>query len=194
MSRKTIFDAIRLTKGRIDTADVAVIDKALDAIGVPRDEAIPVDSPIPSEYFEILAGIESNHRPFVKASTSSASGLYQFIKSTWMAEGGAWGPDSSAAFGGLKPSEEEQTRRVRSFTMKNVAVLQKAGIAVNSATLYACHFLGPKTAVKILGAADVERADFLAGPAATNANPSILRGKNVSQFKTWLRQKTGTAP
>lgn len=37
MSRKAIFDAIRATKGRIDPDDVAIIDSALDRIGIPKD-------------------------------------------------------------------------------------------------------------------------------------------------------------
>jgi len=195
MSRKIIFDAIRSVKGRIDTADVPVIDAALDKIGIPKDGEEPTSAdPIPPRYFTLLAKIESGNRPYIKAGSSSASGLYQFIKSTWQGEGGSWGANSSAAFGGMMPSEAEQTQRARSFTMKNVAALQKAGVAVNSASLYACHFFGPSTAIKVLKAAEQERADILAGPAATNANPSILRGKTVGQFKDWLEKKTGTTP
>lgn len=40
MSRKAIFDAIREAKGRIDPDDVAVIDSALDRIGIPRDNEV----------------------------------------------------------------------------------------------------------------------------------------------------------
>jgi len=194
MSRKTIFDAVRSVKGRIDATDVLVLDEALDKIGIPRDGETVEGDPIPENYFTLLAKIESGSRPYVKAPTSSASGLYQFIKSTWQGEGGSWGANPSAAFGGMMPTEAEQTKRARSFTMKNVAALQKAGIAVNSAALYACHFFGPTTAVKVLKAANSERADILAGPAATNANPSILRGRTVGQFKEWLRVKTGVSP
>jgi hypothetical protein len=36
-----------------------------------------------------------------------------------------------------------------------------------------------------------ERVDLLAGKGPTDANPSILRGKTVAQFLTWLHKKTG---
>jgi GH24 family phage-related lysozyme (muramidase) len=37
MTRKLIFDAIRAVKGRIDPDDVAIIDNALDRIGIAQD-------------------------------------------------------------------------------------------------------------------------------------------------------------
>jgi hypothetical protein len=197
--RKPIFDAIRAARGgkRFDQKEVGAIDDLLDALGVPRAPAAPSADrdPIPPGYFEMLARIESGNRPYVKAPTSSASGLYQFIRSTWLAEGGKWGPDMSKAFGGLKPSIEEQTARARSFTMKNVRALQAAGIPINAATLYAAHFLGAGTAIRMLKAPPEARAAAIAGEAAARANPSILGGgRTVRQFREWLERKTGVRP
>lgn len=158
----------------------------MDKLGLAQPEV-----QIPDDYWPMLAQIESGNRPYVKAGTSSASGLYQFIRSTWLNEGGKWGPDMSLAFGGLKPSVEEQTARAKSFTAKNAAVLAAKGIPINRASLYAAHFFGPGTAAKVIAADVNDRADLIAGPAATAANPSILRGKTVGQFLTWLHGKTG---
>lgn len=95
------------------------------------------------------------------------------------------------AFGGLQPTADEQLARARTFTAKNADYLKRQGIPINRASLYAAHFFGPVTAARMIGA-DVEaRADLIAGAAATNANPSILRGKTVGQFLTWLHGKTG---
>lgn len=146
---------------------------------------------IPDDYWPMLAKIESGNRPYVKAPTSSASGLYQFIRSTWIGEGGKWGPNDKDAFGGLRPSEAEQLARAKTFTMKNALILQKKGIPINRASLYSAHFLGAGTATKLLAADDGARADEIAGGSATQANPSILRGKTVAQFLRWLQQKTG---
>lgn len=190
--RKPIFDAIRAAKGRILEHEVPYIDDLLDRLGIARaGAAAPDRGGVPDDYFPMLARIESGNRPHVKAASSSASGLYQFIRSTWRGEGGSWGPDMSKAFGGLFPTEAEQTARARSFTEKNAAALRQAGIPINRATLYAAHFLGVATAVRILRASDGAPADQLAGDAATRANPSILRGKTVGQFKAWLARKTG---
>lgn len=146
---------------------------------------------IPDDYWPMLSKIESADRPYVKAGSSSASGLYQFIKSTWISEGGSWGANMLLAFGGLNPSIEEQLARVKTFTAKNAAALAKAGIPINKASLYAAHFFGPTTAIKVIGADVNASAEELAGPAATKANPSILKGKAVGQFLTWLHKKTG---
>ena len=149
-------------------------------------------SAIPDDYWPMLSRIESGNRPYIKAATSSASGLYQFIRATWIAEGGKWGSDMTQAFGGLRPSEAEQLARARSFTEKNAAALRNAGIPINKASLYAAHFFGAGTAAKVIKADVNARTDLIAGEAATKANPSILKGKTVGQFLTWLHKKTGS--
>ncbi|MBY9062290.1 hypothetical protein K7957_05020 [Sphingomonas yunnanensis] len=169
-----------------------------DAIGVPRDEQAPAAAPAPSastkvppDYFDKLAGIESGHKLYAKAPTSSGSGLYQFLKATWLGEGGSWGSNAALPFGGLKPTAEEQLARVKTLTAKNVVVLLRAGIPINSASLYAAHFFGAGKAAEVIGADVSARADELAGSAATKANPSILKGKTVGDFLSWLHHKTG---
>jgi hypothetical protein len=165
---------------------------ALDTY-LPAKDVRPTDTgTIPDDYWPMLAKIESGNRPYVKASTSSASGLYQFIKSTWQGEGGKWGPNMSLAFGGFKPSEAEQLQRARTFTERNVLALRKAGIPINNASLYAAHFLGAGTAIKALEGAVTDRVDAHVGQAAIEANPSILgNGKTVGDFIAWLQRKTG---
>jgi len=170
----------------------------LDELAPPKADHLPgAGNMVPDDYWPMLSKIESNDRPYVQAESSTASGLYQFIRSTWIGEGGAWGQDANGkpilrpAFGGLKPSPEEQLRRAKSFTAKNAAYLTKQGIPINRASLYAAHFFGSVTAARVIGADVNARADLIAGEAATKANPSILRGKTVGQFLNWLHTKTG---
>jgi hypothetical protein len=189
------------------------MDKQLDLLGVPRaspdapqqaSEPVPAsdsqttgealsepENGIPDDYWPMLAQIESGNRPYVKASSSSASGLYQFVKATWLQEGGEWGSNMALAFGGLKPSIEEQLQRAKSFTEKNAKVLRGLAVPINRASLYAAHFLGVYTAAKVIAAEVDARADVIAGPAPTAANPSILKGKTVGDFLSWLHDKTG---
>lgn len=165
---------------------------ALDKLSSPKPKAVAAATKdIPDDYWPMLAKIESNNRPYVQAESSSASGLYQFIKATWIGEGGTWGPTTRPAFGGLRPSAEEQLARAKTFTAKNAVYLRGKGIPINKASLYAAHFFGPVTASAVIGADVNARADLIAGPAATKANPSILRNKTVGQFLTWLHGKTG---
>ena len=171
--------------------EIALLEALLARAKGTSAPPFPDQDAIPDDYWPMLAQIESGNRPYVKASTSSASGLYQFIRSSWISEGGQWGNDMSQAFGGLKPSEEEQLQRARTFTEKNVAILQGKNIPINKASLYAAHFLGAGMAAKVIGADVNARADDIAGTAATNANPSILKNKTVGQFLSWLHTKTG---
>ena len=56
---------------------------------------------IPDDYWPLLAKIERGNNPMAKAPTSTGSGLYQFLKATWIGEGGKWGTDAKLPFGGL---------------------------------------------------------------------------------------------
>lgn len=163
----------------------------LDEIAPPPRAVSSVSLIIPDDYWKMLSKIESGDHPYIKAASSSASGLYQFIKASWLGEGGSWGGDPSLAFGGLKPSIEEQTARAKTFTAKNAAYLRGKGLPINKASLYAAHFFGPLVAAQVIGADTSARADLIAGSGATRANPSILSGKTVGEFLTWLKGKTG---
>jgi hypothetical protein len=197
VSRTAIFEAVRAarTDKTFDLGEIHALDAMLDTLGVPpatpAAAAPAAGVKLPDEYWPLLAKIESSDNPLAKAATSTGSGLYQFLKATWIGEGGGWGIESNKPFGGLTPSREEQTARAKTFTMKNAVILLRGGIGINKASLYAAHFLGAPMAVKLLSAAGNVGADTIAGPAATAANPSILRGKSVAQFKAWLKAKTG---
>lgn len=199
MSVMTDDDFVRLfqrTFGLTDDGHAGndTVAKLRDIAGRTGRIATPPPLPqtaIPADYWPMLSKIESGDRPYVKATTSSASGLYQFIRSTWIGEGGKWGPDMAQAFGGLKPSPDEQLARAKTFTAKNAAYLAQQGVPINRASLYAAHFFGPVTAARVIGADVNARADLIAGTGATSANPSILKGKTVGQFLTWLKGKTG---
>jgi hypothetical protein len=172
--------------------EIAVLRALLARLDAPVATPPPLsDGDIPDDYWPLLAQIESGGRPYVKAATSSASGLYQFIRSTWIGEGGQWGDDMSQAFGGLRPSEAEQLQRAKSFTQKNADILLLKGVPINKASLYAAHFLGAGMAAQVIAADVTARADLIAGDAATNANPSVLKDKTVGQFLSWLHNKTG---
>jgi hypothetical protein len=164
-------------------------DKRLDAVLEANGHG---GAAIPDNYWPMLSKIESGDRPYVKASTSSGSGLYQFLRATWLGEGGQWGPDPLRAFGGLTPSVEEQTARAKTFTQKNADQLAKAGIVVNRASLYAAHFLGVGAAIRALGAAPGDKIESVTSVAQRLANPSILpAGSLVIDFWRWLERKTG---
>lgn len=148
---------------------------------------------IPSNYNDILAQIESNNNPTAKASTSSASGLFQFVKSTAISLGLPWGNDPSLPFGGATVSIADQTNAINTLNTQNANVLDKAGIVINNATLYAAHFLGAGVAQDVLANSDGTPISQVVSGAVIKAN-SFLQGMTVGDFKAWLTKKTGTSP
>lgn len=141
-------------------------------------------------YLSRLASAESSNQPFVKAKTSSASGLYQFTKDTWTRLGGQWGSDLSKAFGGLTPSVDEQNARIAALTNESADALAKAGVPISNGTLYAAHFLGIGTALKVLSAPAGALVSSLVAPGVITANP-FLKGMTVAGFYKWLQGKMG---
>ena len=142
-----------------------------------------------ADYYKLLAKIESNNNPKAKAPTSSASGLYQPIKSTWESYGYDW----KDVFD-VKLQHEFAER----FTRDNANILIKAGCAVNFATLYGAHFLGPSGLLKVMRGMPGDPISTVTSAAQRKANPTILSvtkkdgtPRLVKDFTDWLKTKTG---
>lgn len=133
------------------------------------------------EYYRRISKIESNDNPKAKAARSSASGRFQFIKSTWEGLGYSW----KDVF-----NDKLQWEAIRKLTRQNAAVLENAGCAINFATLYGAHFLGAAGLLKIMRATPSVPISQVTTAAQRKANPTILKG-TVKDFCDWLEQKTG---
>jgi soluble lytic murein transglycosylase-like protein len=139
----------------------AEIDKASKLVGV--DKAL----------MYAMAKQESGFDPNAAAKTSSAKGLYQFIKGTWqdmvrkygskypiLRERGPEDPEANAVAGAL-------------FIKENSDYLSKNKIPVNATSVYAAHFLGPGGAKTLLTADPNKNAAALM-PKAASANEYIF--------------------
>lgn len=149
---------------------------------------------------------ESSLNPNAKASTSSASGLFQFIKSTWLKMvkeyGSEYGLSNEAAAiteknGQLSVSDPEMRKKILNlrndpvlssamaaeFTKENKDYLDASvGGKIGSTELYMAHFLGAggaSTFLKKMNASpNAVAADIL--PEAANANPGVFYSKTGS--------------
>lgn len=140
---------------------------------------------LPADWISTAVARESGGDLAAKNPRSSASGKYQFTKATWLSLGGSWGSDPSKPFGGLAVSEAEQDMRFAKLSGSNAGGLKGAGLAVNNATLYAAHFLGIGTAIRVLTAPASASLASLVGSRVMAANPQ-LKGFTVGRFRQWL--------
>lgn len=142
-----------------------------------------------SNYLTRLSLAEDpNQGLYTKNPYSTASGRYQFTKATWTGLGGDWGDDPTKAFGGLRPTEEEQTRRAQQLTSGNAKILKRAGLPVTDTGLYGVHIFGPK-AVKALSADASTSLAEIFGQHTVAINPAL--GQTVGSFLAYLQHKVG---
>jgi hypothetical protein len=148
------------------------------------------------KYLVAQAGQESSFRPDLKATTSSARGLYQFIESTWLnvirdkgAEHGLGDYASQIDGNSAAPRVADPSMRRKILELRydpNVASAMAAeyaksnkgqlerdlGRRVNPTELYMAHFLGPNGATRFLNTLDRSPtrtgADLLPEAAAAN--------------------------
>ncbi len=122
---------------------------------------------------------ESSGNPNAKNPLSSATGLGQFISSTWLSLFKKHFPDtaknmSDSAILALRTDAEYSRKLIEAYAKENAAALQSAGQAVTEANLHLAHFLGPQGAVKALKASPGASAREVLGGSVIDANRSVF--------------------
>jgi hypothetical protein len=131
-----------------------------------------------NDYYSKLSGKESGGKDDAKASTSSATGRYQFTEGTWASVMKAH-PELQLTADG-RTDRAQQERAIRAFTTDNAKALRAAGQPVTEATLYLAHFMGAGGAIKMLTANPNQDASK-AFPEAAKANPTIFNGRSIGE-------------
>ena len=153
-------------------------------------------------YVNRTIGAESGGRVDAKNPNSSASGLGQFIESTWVDLFRRYFPDrargmSDAAIAGLRTlaSESDTTKTlIEAYAKENAVVLERAGVSVNEAALHLSHLLGAGDAVKVLKAAPGTLLKGLIKDKSIAANPTILGGgRTVEDAIAYAQSRAGQA-
>jgi len=170
-------------------------------------------------YLLAQARLESGLNPSARAPTSSAAGLYQFTKGTWLAtldrHGSEHGLDwaDQAITGGrvsdpamraqvmaLRYDPDASARMAAELARDNsVALAGVLGREPDSAELYLAHFLGSGGAAKFLGALASDPGQSAAAllPAAAGANRAIFYNggapRSVGGVMALIRAKVETA-
>lgn len=147
------------------------------------------------DYLVKTAQRESNFDPGAKASTSSATGLFQFTNETWLNVLERYGAKHGVKTDGLTREQMLDLRKDAglSATMagelagENGKILaKKLGREATSAELYTAHFMGPSDAARLIEAARANKPGVAADmfPRAALANANVFRDKDGAKLTT----------
>jgi hypothetical protein len=145
------------------------------------------------DYLVKTAQRESNFDPAAKASTSSATGLFQFTSETWLNVLERYGAKHGVKTDGLTREQMLDLRKDAglSATMagelagENGKILaKKLGREPTSAELYTAHFMGPSDAARLIDAARANKPGVAADmfPRAALANANVFRDKEGAKL------------
>lgn len=141
-----------------------------------------------------IIGVESGGDPNAANPRSSASGLGQFIDSTWLATIRTARPElagkSDEELLALKTDPQLSREMTEAYANQNQAILTKNGLPVTPGSTYLAHFAGPGGAVKVLQADPNAPVESVLGADAVKANP-FLRGMTVQGLRAWADRKMG---
>lgn len=144
-----------------------------------------------------IAAVESGFDPSIGAGTSSATGLYQFLDSTWATMLRKYGAKYGIAPGTPATDARANALMGAEFMKENLAGLQGSlDRPITDTDIYMAHFLGLGGARKFLSASPDTNATQLM-PEAANANRSIFfdgarartTGEIYQQFSLQIKNK-----
>lgn len=137
--------------------------------------------------------VESGGNATAKNPLSTATGLGQFIESTWLRMMKQYRPDLAstmdrAALLALRFDPTISREMVTALAREGEAYLRARGHDITAGRLYLCHFLGAEGANIVLSSQDDQLVGDVMGAGVVNANP-FLKGRTVAYIKEWAEIK-----
>ena len=128
-----------------------------------------------------------------KNPLSSATGLGQFISSTWIRMMRTYRPDLAATLSRdellkLRFDPTLSREMVTNLARESEAYLRARGHAITAGRLYLAHFLGAEGAHTALSSPDQAQILDVMGAAVVAANP-FLRNRDIAYVKAWADRK-----
>lgn len=167
------------TKSQVEIEAEKSLKGVAKAAGETKDSFDRLNDGAVRNFVNQVVKAESGGNRFAKNPNSSATGLGQFISSTWLRLFKENFPDraksmADATILALRSDADISRSLIEAYARENADLLRQAGVAVNEAALHLAHFLGPGGAIKVLQAAPNTPVSQLLSPGAIAANPSIL--------------------
>lgn len=142
-----------------------------------------------------IIGAESGGDPNAKNPNSSATGLGQFISSTWLDTIKTARPDlaqgkSDQELLALRTDPQLSRELTQFYADQNGRILSKNGLEVSPGNTYLAHFAGPQGAVSVLRADPTTPVSSILRPEAITANP-FLKNMTAADLQAWASRKVG---
>ncbi len=137
--------------------------------------------------------VESAGNANAKNPLSTATGLGQFIESTWLRMMRDYRPDLAGTMSrsdllALRTDPTLSREMVTNLARENERFLSGRGHSITPGRLYLAHFLGPGGANTVLSRGDGETILAVMGANVVKANP-FLRNYTVADLKAWADRK-----
>lgn len=139
-------------------------------------------------YYANIRASESGGNANAKSSTSSATGLYQFITPTWHGLMRAHPNAGLTEDGRTDPKQQEIA--VRLFTADNARALTQSRVPITPGNLYMAAFFGPGGAATIYDTPGNTPMEQAVSQQVLSAN-GWLRGKTVQDVRQWAASRAG---
>ena len=150
-----------------------------------------VSKTVSDETLNCIIQIESGGRPTIKAPTSSALGLGQFLNATWLNTVAKHRPDifhgtDGATILSLRLNPSFSIEMLARFTEDNQRIV---GMDCTPGDLYLAHFLGAGAAQRVCRRDPGTMMEGIVTAAAIAANRSIMQGKTAGQVRAWAARR-----
>ena len=137
--------------------------------------------------------VESGGKADAKNPLSSATGLGQFISSTWLRMMQQYRPDLAGSMSkedllALRNDPTISREMVTALAREGEGYLRARGHEITAGRLYLCHFLGAEGANMVLAATDDQLVGDVMGAGVIKANP-FLQGRTIAYVKEWAEIK-----
>jgi murein DD-endopeptidase MepM/ murein hydrolase activator NlpD len=144
---------------------------------------------------DVIIQVESGGNAAARNPLSSATGLGQFIESTWLRMMRDYRPDLAANMSrqellDLRLDPTLSREMVQNLARENESFLRSKGHEITAGRLYLAHFLGPSGADQALSAQDPQMVLAVMGQGVVGANP-FLTNYTIADLKAWADRKMG---